>query len=227
MGLNRIKYHEAINITLHHLMELDESIVIIGACCINSPWYVGNTCNGLLEKFGENRVIDGPVSENAVTGIAIGMALSGLKPILIFPRMDFMMYAMDPIVNQAAKWSYMFGGKSNVPIVIWSIINRKGCQGAQHSQDFTWLFANIPGLKVVSPKTTNDVQRVLMASVYDKNPVIFVDDRERYDKTGYIEGWHNQHILRDEDIIRGSENPWCPAPCSESLERKFYESPIY
>ena len=97
-----------------------------------SPWYVGTTTVGLLDEFGPDRVIDTPVSENSITGTAVGAALAGMRPILMHPRMDFMYYAMDQIANHAANYSYMFGGQTKVPLTIWGIVNRGGEQAAQH-----------------------------------------------------------------------------------------------
>src|SRR3989338_2749632 len=129
----KLKYSLAINEAIHQMMASDESVFLIGQG-VKSPWYVGNTARGLLEKFGAERVIDTPVSENAITGAAIGAAIAGMRPIVVHPRVDFMMYALDPIINEAANWNYVFAGKSPVPVVIWGIINRGGEQGAQHSQ---------------------------------------------------------------------------------------------
>ena len=147
-----------------------------------SPWYVGNTMKDLDKKFGKERIIDTPVSEAAVTGAAIGASLNGMKPIVVHPRMDFMLYAIDPIVNQAAKWSYMFGGQASPSITIRGIINRGGEQGAQHSQALHSWFAHIPGLKVVMPSTVSDARDLLIASVLSGQPVIYIDDRWLYDQ---------------------------------------------
>lgn len=166
----------AINEALHQMMAADDSVFLIGQG-VKSPWYVGSTATGLLERFGSERVIDTPVSENAVTGAAVGAAIVGMKPVVIHPRMDFMLYAMDPIINQAANWHYMFGGKSSVPVVIWGVINRGGEQAAQHSQAFHTLFSHIPGLKVVMPSTPYDAKGLMIAAIRDPNPVIYIDDR--------------------------------------------------
>ncbi|MEM2144724.1 MAG: transketolase C-terminal domain-containing protein, partial [Candidatus Jordarchaeaceae archaeon] len=147
---------------------------------VTSPWYVGTTTVGLIHRFGEERVIDPPVSENCTTGVAIGLALTGMRPIYAFPRMDFMYYAMDQIANHAAIWHFMFGGQLNVPLTIWAIINRGGEQAAQHSQAIHAIFAHIPGLKVVAPSNGYDAKGLLVSCVYDDNPVIFVDDRWLY-----------------------------------------------
>ncbi|WP_239026785.1 alpha-ketoacid dehydrogenase subunit beta [Geomonas oryzisoli] len=160
-------------------MERDETVMLIGQG-VKSPWYVGNTAQGLLARFGARRVIDTPVSENAMTGAAVGAALAGMRPIVEHPRMDFMLYAIDPIVNEAANWFYMNGGKLPVPAVIWGVINRGGEQGAQHSQALHALFAHIPGLKVVMPATPADAKGLMVAAVQDNNPVVFIDDRWLY-----------------------------------------------
>jgi pyruvate dehydrogenase E1 component beta subunit len=175
----RLQYSLAINEALHQMMAVDDSVFLIGQG-VKSPWYVGNTAQGLLEAFGDQRVIDTPVSENAVTGAAAGAAIAGMRPIVVHPRMDFMFYAMDPIINEAANWYYMNGGKASVPVVIWGIINRRGEQAAQHSQALHATFAHIPGLKVVMPSNAYDAKGLMIAAIRDPNPVIFVDDRMLY-----------------------------------------------
>lgn len=175
----RLTYSLAINEALHQMMELDPSVFLIGQG-VKSPWYVGNTARGLLERFGEARVIDTPVSENGITGAAVGAAIAGMKPVVVHPRMDFMLFAMDPIINQAANWHYMNGGRGSVPVVFWGIINRGGAQGAQHSQAIHALFASIPGLKVVMPATAYDAKGLMIAAIRDANPVVFVDERRLY-----------------------------------------------
>jgi acetoin:2,6-dichlorophenolindophenol oxidoreductase subunit beta len=180
MSSNRkLQYSLAINEALHQMMAADGAVFLIGQG-VKSPWYVGNTAQGLLEAFGERRVIDTPVSENAITGAAVGAAIAGMRPIVVHPRLDFMFYAMDPIINEAANWYYMNGGKASVPVVIWGIINRGGEQGAQHSQALHAIFAHIPGLKVVMPSTAYDAKGLLIAAIRDPNPVIFIDDRWLY-----------------------------------------------
>jgi pyruvate dehydrogenase E1 component beta subunit len=175
----KLQYSLAINEAIYQMMASDSSVFLIGQG-VKSPWYVGNTCQGLLEEFGEKRVIDTPVSENSITGAAVGAATAGMRPVVVHPRMDFMLYAMDPIVNQAANWFYMNGGNASVPLVIWGIINRGGEQGAQHSQALHATFAHIPGLKVVMPATPYDAKGLMVAAIREPNPVIFIDDRWLY-----------------------------------------------
>lgn len=177
---NRVlSYSLAINEALHQTMADDLSVMLIGQG-VKSPWYVGNTARGLVDTFGEQRVIDTPVSENAVTGSAVGAALAGMRPVVVHPRMDFMLYAFDPIINQAANWHYMNGGRISVPVVVWGIINRGGEQGAQHSQALHAMFAHVPGLKVVMPATPYDAKGLMVASIHDNNPVVYIDDRWLY-----------------------------------------------
>jgi pyruvate/2-oxoglutarate/acetoin dehydrogenase E1 component len=146
-----------------------------------SPWYVGNSMTDLDKEFGKERVIDTPVSELATTGIAVGAALSGRRPIVIHPRMDFFLLGVDQLVNQAAKWRHMFGGDVDVPVVVRAIINRGGEQGAQHSQALHSWFAHIPGLRVVMPSTPADARDLLVAASLGKDPVLFIDDRWLYE----------------------------------------------
>lgn len=181
----KLQYSLAINEALQQMMAFDKSVFLIGQG-VKSPWYVGNTSQGLLEKFGPERVIDTPVSENAMTGAAVGAAIVGMRPVVVHPRMDFMLYALDPIINEAANWSYMCGGKCSVPIVIWGIINRGGEQAAQHSQALHGLFSHIPGLKVVMPSTPYDAKGLMIAAIKDDNPVVYIDDRWLYKQEGFV-----------------------------------------
>ena len=182
---NQITYSENILKGFKYLLDNDPNIFVIGQG-LWSPWYVGNSMTDLDKIYGKERIIDTPVSENAVTGAAVGASLCGAKPIVVHPRMDFMLYAMDPIINQAAKWSYMFGGQANPQLTIRSIINRGGEQGAQHSQMLHSLFANIPGLRVVMPYSVSDARDLLISSVLCKDPVIYIDDRWLYEEKDTI-----------------------------------------
>lgn len=180
MDSRRYNYGTALLAAFEYLMERYPEVFVIGQG-LWSPWYVGNSMTDLDKKFGVDRVIDTPVSESACTGIAVGAALAGLKPIVVHPRMDFMLYAMDAIVNQAAKWSHMTGGQAHPGLTIRSIINRGGEQGAQHSQALHAWFAHVPGLRVVMPATVADARDLLIASVLCPDPVVFIDDRWLYD----------------------------------------------
>jgi len=181
----KLTYSLAINEAFHQVMSRDESVILIGQG-VKSPWYVGNTAQGLIEKFGEQRVIDTPVSENSMTGAAVGAALAGMRTVMVHPRMDFMFYAFDPIVNEAANWFYMSGGRASVPVVFWGVINRGGEQAAQHSQALHAMFSHAPGLKVVMPATPYDAKGLMVAAIRDDNPVVFIDDRWLYDTEGDV-----------------------------------------
>ncbi len=185
MTTRQLSYAQAIREALAQMLQRDPRVFVIGQG-VWSPWYVGTSMRDLDKDFGRERIIDSPVSENATTGAAIGAALAGMRPIVIHPRMDFMVLAVDQIVNEAANWSYMFGGRAHVPIVIRPIVNRGGEQGAQHSQALQAWFMHVPGLKVVMPATPYDAKGLLIASVLDDNPVIYIDDRWLYDEVGEV-----------------------------------------
>ena len=180
MQSKKYNYGSAIRSGFDYLLEKYPEVFVIGQG-LWSPWYVGNSMTGLDKKYGHQRIIDTPVSESASTGAALGASISGMRPIVVHPRMDFMIYAMDSIVNQAAKWSSMFGGQSNPNLTIRSIINRGGEQGAQHSQALHSWFAHVPGLRVVMPASVSDARDLLIASVLCNDPVIYIDDRWLYD----------------------------------------------
>lgn len=178
----RHNYGTAILAAFEYLLERYPEVFVIGQG-LWSPWYVGNSMTALDKKFGAHRVIDTPVSEAACTGAGVGAALAGMKPIVVHPRMDFMLYAMDSIVNQAAKWSHMTGGQAHAGVTIRAIINRGGEQGAQHSQALHAWFAHVPGLRVVMPATVADARDLLIASVICPDPVVYIDDRWLYELT--------------------------------------------
>jgi acetoin:2,6-dichlorophenolindophenol oxidoreductase subunit beta len=173
-------YGTAIRAAFEYLLANHPEVFVIGQG-LWSPWYVGNSMTDLDKKFGKERVIDTPVSELACTGAAVGASLCGMRPIVVHPRIDFMLYAMDAVVNQAAKWSHMVGGQAHPAVTIRAIVNRGGEQGAQHSQALHAWFAHIPGLRVVLPATVADARDLLIASVLCNDPVVFIDDRWLYD----------------------------------------------
>ncbi|HKW87920.1 MAG TPA: transketolase C-terminal domain-containing protein [Candidatus Acidoferrales bacterium] len=183
--MHTLTYCEAIREAHVQLLESDPDVFVLGQG-LWSPWYVGATLRDLDKEFGHDRILDSPISENATTGAAIGAALGGMRPIIVHPRMDFMLLATDPIVNQAANWSYIFDGQANVPLVIRAIVNRGGEQGAQHSQALQGLFMHIPGLKIVMPSTPYDAKGLLISAIYDGNPVLYIDDRWLYNDVGDV-----------------------------------------
>ena len=183
--MRSLSFAQAIREAHAQLLASDPRVFLIGQG-LWSPWYAGTSLQEIEKEFGRDRVLDSPVSENATAGAAIGAAIAGMRPIVFHPRMDFMVLAVDPIVNQAANWSYMFAGQVNVPVVIRSVINRGGEQGAQHSQALQAFFMHVPGLKVVMPSTPYDAKGLLIAAVNDGNPVMYIDDRWLYGETGDV-----------------------------------------
>ena len=173
-------YGSAILSAFEYLLDQYPETFVIGQG-LWSPWYVGNTMSNLDKKFGSDRIIDSPVAESGTTGAAVGAALAGMKFIVVHPRMDFMLYGVDAIVNQAAKWSHMTGGQAHPNVTIRGIINRGGEQGRQHSQALHSWFAHIPGLRVVMPATVADARDLFISAVLCEDPVVYIDDRWLYD----------------------------------------------
>ncbi len=187
-------YGEAIRSGFEYLLTNHKNVFAFGQG-LWSPWYVGNSMKELDKQFGKERVIDSPVSELACTGAAIGASLCGYRPIVVHPRMDFMLLAIDQIINQAAKWHSMLGGQVSPAVTIRGIINRGGEQGAQHSQALHSLYAHIPGLRVVMPSTAQDARNLLIASVLCDDPVLYIDDKWLYDRSDTV-------IFHDENSIQ-------------------------
>ncbi|MBF0100106.1 MAG: alpha-ketoacid dehydrogenase subunit beta [Desulfobacterales bacterium] len=144
------------------------------------------TTLGLVDQFGKERVMDIPLAENGMTGIAIGAAAAGMKPIFIHQRSDFLPMCFDQIVNHAAKLHYMTGGQVHVPLVIRNIIGRGFGSAAQHSQGLHGIFLHIPGIKIIMPSTPYDVKGLLIAAIEDENPILFVEHRWIYDYMGFV-----------------------------------------
>jgi pyruvate dehydrogenase E1 component beta subunit len=174
-------YADGILEGFEYLLKNHKEFFVIGQG-LWSPWYVGSTMKDLDKKYGKDRVIDCPVSELATTGATVGAAICGYRPLIVHPRVDFMLLAIDQIVTQAAKWRHMFGGNSSCPATFRAIINRGGEQGAQHSQSLHSWFAHIPGLKVVMPYSAKDARNLLISSVLSDDPVMFIEDRWLYEK---------------------------------------------
>jgi pyruvate dehydrogenase E1 component beta subunit len=167
-----------------------------------SPWYVGSSMKDLDRQFGTERVIDTPTSELATTGLGLGAALCGYRPIVVHPRVDFMLLAVDQIVTQAAKWRSMFGGDVAVPLTVRAIINRGGEQGAQHSQALHSWFAHIPGLRVVMPATARDARDLLISSVMSDDPVLYIDDRWLYEREDELPPVQVRDLAGEGPVVR-------------------------
>ena len=179
-----LTYAEALREATEQEMAHDPSVIVLGLA-VDDPKPIYGTTRGLAAKFGPDRVFNTPLSEEAMTGVAIGAAMAGLRPVHVHIRMDFVLIAMNQIVNIAAKSRYMYGGAVSVPLVIRSIIGKSWGQGAQHSQGLYSLFMHVPGLKVVEPSTPYDAKGTLIQSIRDDNPVMFVEHRLLH----YLEGF--------------------------------------
>jgi len=174
--MKELTYAGAILEATDYCLEEDESVIVMGLG-VPDPKAIFGTTKGLQDKYGEHRIMDMPLAENGMTGVVIGASLNGVRPILVHQRVEFALLSIEQIVNQAAKWFYMNAGQQSVPIVIRMIIGRGWGQGAQHSQSLESWFAHIPGLKVVMPSNPYDAKGLLISSVEDNNPIIFIEHR--------------------------------------------------
>ena len=183
--MKKISYAQAINNALHIALSKDDSLICYGLG-LTDPKAVFGTTEGLEKEFGKERVFDMPTSENAMTGISIGASLNKIKSVVTHQRLDFFLLAMDQLVNSAAKYHYMYGSQISVPITIRLIIGRGWGQGPTHSQNLQAWFAHIPGLKVVMPSTPDDAKSLLLSSIFDPNPVIFLEHRWLHNLIGEV-----------------------------------------
>jgi pyruvate/2-oxoglutarate/acetoin dehydrogenase E1 component len=180
-----LSYIDAVREATELEMARDPQVVVFGLD-VDDPKAIQGTVRGLLEKFGPERVFGTPLSEDAMTGAAIGMALAGLRPIHVHIRMDFLMLAMNQLINVAAKSRYMYGGRVSLPFVVRAMIGKSWGQGAQHSQGLHSFFMHVPGFKVVAPSTPYDAKGCLSAAVRDDNPVLFVEHRLLHSQEGPV-----------------------------------------
>ncbi len=171
-----LSYVEAVREATDQEMARDPAVVVFGLD-VDDPKAIQGTTRGLLEKYGSERVFGTPLSEDAMTGAAIGMALAGMRPIHIHIRMDFLLLAMNQLLNVAAKSHAMYGGRVHVPLVVRAMIGKSWGQGAQHSQGLHSFFMHVPGIKVAAPATPYDAKGCLVAAIRDDNPVLFVEHR--------------------------------------------------
>lgn len=200
-----LTFAEAIKEALDIELGRDPSVYLMGLG-VPDPKGVFGTTLDLQRKHGEDRVLDMPTAENGMTGIAIGSAIVGKRPILTHQRLDFALLTMEQIVNQAAKWNYMFGGKANVPLVIRLIIGRGWGQGPQHSQNIQSWFTHVPGLKVVMPTSPHDAKGLMIASIRDNNPVIFLEHRWLHNINGDVpEGDYTVELEKCKIVEEGND----------------------
>ncbi len=181
----RLTYAEAIREALDQALDLDPRVYVMGQGVDDPSGMFGTTLN-LHRKHGRARVFDTPLAETALTGIAVGSAIAGTRPVYMHNRPDFLLLAMDQLVNHAAKWSYMFGGAVNVPLVVWACIGRGWGSAAQHSQALQGLFMHIPGLKLVLPSTCYDTKGLMLSAIADNNPVLILEHRFNFKHKGFV-----------------------------------------
>ncbi len=185
MPEREITFSEAIKEALAEEMRRDETVFIIGedVAEAGTPFKV---LSGLVEEFGKNRVIDAPISEPGFTGLGVGAAMTGMRPVVDIMFGDFLTLSMDQIVNQAAKIHYMSGGKSRVPIVFRTTMGASRRSAAQHSQSLQAWVSHVPGLKVAIPSTPYDAKGLLKTAIRDNNPVVFIEDKMMYKMKGPV-----------------------------------------
>ena len=169
-------YNQAIKEAILQSMKLSKDIIVFGLG-VGTTSNIYGTTKGLKEKYGKNRVFDTPASESALTAMAGGMSIAGLRPLLIHQRFDFMLYSLDQIVNWISLWSFKSGGKSQMPLTIRAIIGKGWGQGPQHSKSLHAWFSHLPGLSVVYPSTPYEAKGLMMSSLFSNFPTIFLESR--------------------------------------------------
>jgi len=194
-------FANAINDALSVAMTEDANVICYGLGVDDPKGVFGTTLN-LKDKFGSERVFDMPTSENAMTGIGVGAALYGLKPVMSHQRLDFALLTMDQLVNNAAKWRFMFGGHRGVPLTVRMILGRGWGQGPTHSQNLQAWFAHVPGLKVVMPSTAEDAKGLLLSSIFDPDPVIFLEHRWLHNLKGEVPDGDCRVALGKANLLR-------------------------
>lgn len=180
-----VTYAQALFEATRQEMERDPGVFVFGLG-VDDPKGMYGTTLDLHKLFGPDRNFDTPLSEDAMTGVAIGAALAGMRPIHVHQRMDFLLLCMNQLINIAAKSSYIFAGAVAVPMVVRAIIGRSWGQGAQHSQALHSMFMHVPGIKVVAPSTPYDAKGCLISAIRDNNPVIFMEHRMLYSNSGIV-----------------------------------------
>lgn len=185
MTERRLTYGAAIREALADALARDDRVVVLGQGVDDAGGIFGST-KGLAEEFGGRRVSDTPLSEEALTGIVNGAALTGLRPVLVHARVEFMLLALDPILNHAAKWRAMFGPDNDMPVVYRAVIGRGWGQGAQHSQSLPSLFMNVPGIRVAMPASPVDAKGLLTTAIREPGPVVVIEHRQLYGLEGPV-----------------------------------------
>src|SRR6266850_3547708 len=187
VGTRELTFAQAVNEALAEELRRDESVFVIGedVAEAGTPFKV---LSGLVQEFGTDRVLDSPISEPGITGLGVGAAMTGLRPVVDIMLGDFLTLVMDQLANQAAKTHYMSGGKLNVPLTLRTTMGATRRSAAQHSQSLHVWVAHVPGLKVVLPSTPADAKGLLKTAIRDDNPVVFIEDKMDYSVKGDVPG---------------------------------------
>ncbi|MHB1162126.1 MAG: alpha-ketoacid dehydrogenase subunit beta [Chloroflexota bacterium] len=196
----RLSYAEAIREALDQALTLDPAVFVMGQG-VDDPSGMFGSSKKLHLKYGSERVFDTPLAENGLMGIAVGAALGGMRPVYFHNRPDFLLLAMDQLVNHASKWSYMFGGAVNVPLVVWACIGRGWGSAAQHSQALQGLFMHVPGLKLVMPASCHDAKGLMLSAIADPNPVLILEHRYNFKLQGFVPE-HAYRVPLGKGIVR-------------------------
>ncbi|MBI3802792.1 MAG: alpha-ketoacid dehydrogenase subunit beta [Nitrospirae bacterium] len=178
-------YAQALNEALSLALDKDRSVFVLGQG-VDDPGGMFGTTKGLPEKFGHDRVFDTPLSEEGMMGVCVGAAMNGMRPVYMHNRPDFLLLAFNQLVTHAAKFTYMDNGQTRVPMVVWSAIGRGWGSGAQHSQAIQGLLLGVPGLKIVMPSTPHDAKGLMLAAIYDNNPVLIFEHRWLMKQQGVV-----------------------------------------
>lgn len=198
-----ISYKEAATQAILQAMQMDERVFLMGEGVDNITGIYGHVLPA-ASQFPK-RVIDTPLSENGLTGFAIGTALGGLRPILIHQRNDFMLLAMDQMMNQAAKFRYVSGGRHRIPLVVLSFVAKKPGEGIQHSQSLQSVFAHFPGIKVGMPATPSDAKGMLLLAIEDDDPVIILEHRSLFETTELVEQEYFTTPYQADLVVEGTD----------------------
>ncbi len=178
-------YSKAINQALYQAMELSSNVLVLGQLVDYQSGVFGTT-TGLVDKFGTQRVCDFPVAESLMTSTGIGLAMSGMRPVLVHQRVDFMMYSLDAIVNWLSLMRFKSNGKLSLPVTIRAIVGKGWGQGPQHSKSMHAWFAHLPGLRVAVPATAYDIKGLLLESIFGENPTIIIEHRSLFSMTSEV-----------------------------------------
>ena len=200
MKAHETTYREALGKALSDAMEKDDSVLVLGEEVGRYGGAYGAT-RGMIDRFGPERIVDTPISEPAIVGTAVGMAMQGLRPVAELMYVDFLAMSMDQLANQAAKIRYMFGGQFGVPLVLRTQGGTGRSAAAQHSQSLEGWAAHVPGLRVAMPATINDAYHLLLDAIKLPDPVLFIEHKGLYVKKGNLGGkknapWGKAHIAR-------------------------------